>query len=434
MIKLLKLAQTNSFALLFEKVFRLTLSIAIISIMAKDFGVSLFGDFNSQIALCTLFIPFASLGLNKLVLKKMALDEDIKKAQNILSSAIAARFIAGLLISIISFAFFQNYAISFFLFTQSFLAFQLCESVLQYEGKFKFVSYIRLLITLLFTVIKLAVLKLYPTVDAMLIVFAFEILIIGIALLIIFKLRSSYRLSIRINTTLIISLLKSSLLLMISGVVATVYLKFDIIMLQYLGSSHEAGIYSAAARISEAWIFIPTILLARFYPVLLSLQSTNKELYKVSLQYLMDKTFLFGLIVVFIIFLSAPLIITGLYGEGFFESILILQLHSLATLFIAMRLLVSQWLIMNEGYMLSLLSHAAGAILNVILNYLLISNYGALGATIATILSYFTATYLCFFLSKKGREIRSSISQSFMFFTRYEVFFNMQMPWRNRGF
>src|SRR3546814_20113759 len=65
--------------------------------------------------------------------------------------------------------------------------------------------------------------------------------------------------------------LRRSWPILISGITAVIYVRLDVVMLTWWSSPEEAGIYSAAARLSEVWYFVPTLLMHAVFPGLLSL-------------------------------------------------------------------------------------------------------------------------------------------------------------------
>ena len=423
------LFKSNSFYILFDKIVKIISGLVAVSIIARSLGVDNFGEFNSLLAIAALFIPLASLGMNKLIIKEIS---DINESQSkgeLLTTAIFFRFFFGLFLSLLTHFYFNNLAFSFFIFSQAFLAFQLCELSLQYQEQFKLICKFRALITLIFAFLKCLVVLEYPQVSIVLCLFAFETLTVELMILAVFFKKSDFALTFNVNMKQGFRLLRKSFLLMLSAFLSVIYLKMDVVMLEKLHSTYEAGIYSAASRVSEAWIFIPTVMLARYFPVLLKIKLQNSVLFNKTLQFLMDKTLLLGLCVVVTVNLFAELIITVIYGESYVNSILILQLHIVATVFIALRVLVSQWLIIHEQFMLSVCSHLLGAVTNLILNFWLIPSHGALGATVATIFAYLTASYLVLFLSTKSTELMYSISLSLAFVFRLRTFLSLNKPW-----
>ncbi len=425
------LFKSNSSYILLDKIIKLASSLIVISLIARQLDVPLFGELISLLSIAALLVPIASLGLNKVVIKTLADIHDEKLKEIILSNSILMRFIVGFLLSGVSHLYSQNSVFTFYLCCQSFLALQLCEPTLHYQENFKAVCKARAFLTLVFALIKIVVAFVSPTIPTLLYVFALEILCIELAILAIFSTFSDCKLRASIDVQQCRLLLKKSLILMISAAISVIYLKLDVVMLEKMHSAYEAGIYSAASKVSEAWIFIPTVLLARYFPLQIKVHKIGGDLYHSTLQFMMDKTLLFGLSIVALTCLLSEQIIHTLYGARYADSVVILQLHTFASLFIAIRLLVSQWLILHEQYLMSLYSHMAGAFANVLFNYFLIPSYGAVGATISTILAYIIASYLSLFLSSKTAELRWAITLSFCFIFRLRAFLKIEKPWLN---
>src|SRR3546814_9257768 len=61
-----------------------------------------------------------------------------------------------------------------------------------------------------------------------------------------------------------------------------------VVMLTWWSSPEEAGIYSAAARLSEVWYFVPTLLMNAVFPGLLSLRRSDPDQYDLRVQDLFD--------------------------------------------------------------------------------------------------------------------------------------------------
>jgi PST family polysaccharide transporter len=66
---------------------------------------------------------------------------------------------------------------------------------------------------------------------------------------------------------------------------------------------------------------------------------------------------------------------------------------------------LSRWLLAEDLLRFSLVTHAAGALVNVALNLVLIPRHGAFGAAWATVISYASAGWLALFLSARTRPL-----------------------------
>ena len=192
--------------------------------------------------------------------------------------------------------------------------------------------------------------------------------------------------------------------LILSFVFVTIYLKIDQVMLAWMMDEREVGIYSVAARLSEAWYFVPTAIVVSLFPALIKMKKNNFGRYQHQLQKLYDLLFLIALVIAILVSLFANVIILALYGEAYAQSATVLVVHVWAGVFIFMRTLFSKWIIMEDLLILSLYTQGFGGLLNVGLNLLLIPQYGAVGAAIATLVSYAGASYFALFFIKSSRS------------------------------
>ena len=114
-----------------------------------------------------------------------------------------------------------------------------------------------------------------------------------------------------------------------------------------------------------------------------------------------------------------------------------LQIHIWAGVFIFMRALLSRWLLAEDLLRFSLVTHIAGAVMNVALNLMLIPRYGAIGAAVATVISYASAGWLALFLSARTRPMGRMMAKSLLLplrwgdLSRYSR--RLLMEWRDRG-
>lgn len=197
------------------------------------------------------------------------------------------------------------------------------------------------------------------------------------------------------------SLLSRSWPLILSGFGSIVYLKVDQIMLGNMASKEEVGIYSVAAQLSEVWYFIPTAITASVFPALLKTRKEDRSKYNKRLQQLYDFMFCGSLCVAVPVAFLADWGINLLYGVSYDRAAPILTIHIWASAFIFMRAILSKWLIAEDLYMFSLVTHGTGAVANVAINIVLIPLYGGIGAAVATVISYAAASYFALFLHRK---------------------------------
>lgn len=193
------------------------------------------------------------------------------------------------------------------------------------------------------------------------------------------------------------SWVKSLAPLALLGGVQAIKSETDIFMLGFLSSSDEVGFYKVAFQGSAVLAFISTAVQATLGPSIAKLFSSG-EINR--LQRIIKKA------TRVVVFLSLPAIpIIYIWGEKILE--IVFGTSFVAAYPVLLVLVVGQvisfilgfsWLIMNmTGHERSTLRlMVLGIVINVTCNFLLIPNYGALGAALASIISTFVWKYFLY--------------------------------------
>ena len=185
-----------------------------------------------------------------------------------------------------------------------------------------------------------------------------------------------------------------------------IYMKIDHIMLGEILGSQAVGIYSAATRISEIWYFIPTAIASSISPAIFSAKKEGDEiLYYRRIQQLLRLLSIIAIVIaVPMSFLSGD-IVTLLFGPEYSAAGSILVIHIWAAFFVFMGVGASSWFIAEGLTYLTFRRTLIGAVMNILLNFILIPMYGGVGAAIATVISQAFASFLSNGFSAKSRRI-----------------------------
>ena len=247
-----------------------------------------------------------------------------------------------------------------------------------------------------------------------------QVVILGLVLLFFYITKSDLRIrEWSFSWVKVKKLLGQGWLIYLGSIFAIINLKMDQVMLKWYQGAEQVGIYAVAAQISEAWYFIPTAIVASFFPKFIELREKNNEQYQVRLQQLFDILFLLALTVAVIVTFGGGLLINIFFGEQYEASAGILVVHIWAAIFIFMRALFSRWILMEDALVFSLITQGFGAVVNVILNYFWIQEYGALGAAYATLLSYAASSYIALLLYKKTRPVFWMMCKSIVMYSLF---------------
>lgn len=228
-----------------------------------------------------------------------------------------------------------------------------------------------------------------------------------VALLLFFTLgMNGQRLNqLRISLARARTLLQDSWPLLMSGIAIMIYMKIDQIMLGQMVGDEAVGIYSAAARISEVWYFIPTVIVASTFPAILEARKHSERQYYQRLQQLYDLMVLISFAIALPMTFLSTLLVTALFGQEFSSAGPVLAIHIWASVFVFLGVASSRWFVAESRQMLSFQRTALGAAANIILNLLLIPTQGPAGAAIATVASYAVAALFADLLQQETRSM-----------------------------
>jgi O-antigen/teichoic acid export membrane protein len=205
----------------------------------------------------------------------------------------------------------------------------------------------------------------------------------------------------RFDQRLAVTLLKQSWPLILSSFAIMVYVKIDQIMLGKMQGMEVTGVYAAAARISEIWYFIPTILASSLFPAIIRSKALGERVYHQRLQryYDVNAGLAYGLIMS--LSFGAPSIVRILYGQEYQGAETIVIIHIWASLFVFLGVARGQWLVAEGLLRFSLLATMLGALSNIALNLVCIPLFAGIGAAIATVISYALSGWISSFVSQQ---------------------------------
>lgn len=241
--------------------------------------------------------------------------------------------------------------------------------------------------------VKIGLIQLGAPLIAFAIAMVAEYALAGIGLIVAYRLQGNFLKAWQVNFRYAKTLLNDSWPLILSGIVIMIYMRIDQVMLGQMVGEKSVGIYSAAVKISELWYFVPNAIVNSVFPSIVQAKEISEEVYYKRIQKLLNVVAVLAYLVAIPVTFLAPWIVTLLYGKSYAEAGPILNMHIWAGLFVSLGLARSSWII-TEGLMkFSAATTAIGAVINIILNYLLIDKYGGLGAAIATVVAQIFASY-----------------------------------------
>lgn len=371
------------------------------------------GLLNASTSYIFLFAALASLGLDSFIVKE--LHQFPTKRDTILGTSFLLKTFAGILclpLIYVAWLIFPlaNVPYLFILilsFSGIFQSLTIIDSYFQSEVKSKYIMQVQMIGNMLSAAIKLVLIF---VLSAPLIYFVYayllDILILSVGYLWVYQQRGLHVLKWNYNGALAKKLLKLSWPLVISGIMVSIYMKIDVIMLkEMLGprGASASGAYATVVMFSEALNFVPVVIVSSLFPAILNARRDDAVRYEKRLQNLFD--LMVWLSVSFAIFVTfASPLIYKFFKPEYASAAKVLAVHVWGSIFVFLGVASSQFLI-TEGYnKLTFVRTGVGAIVNILLNFLLIPQMGMMGTAIATVIAYCCATFLILFIPKTHKQ------------------------------
>jgi len=214
-----------------------------------------------------------------------------------------------------------------------------------------------------------------------------------------------FKLSFLLNTALVKELIKFSIPLMFVGLLNYLMGWTDTLMLGYYKSTEIVGLYNAASPLAKLLLLILSSAGFLYMPLASTLYAQGKieeirNLYVLLTKWIFLLTFpLFSLM-----FLLPDFVITIFFGPTYIPSSSALRILSVGFIFHVIFGLNGISLVVIKENKFMMYSNLFSAILNVMLNAVLIPHYGLNGAAVATAISYLVGNILSsLWLYKKSR-------------------------------
>ena len=403
----------NSLLLISEKVILLGMAFLTSVLMARIAGPELFGQFSYITSFTALFIPLCVMGLNNITTKYFV--KYPKHSHHVFLSALILRgcgalsciIIGSLSAYLLGITGHQLHYIMALLTLQSFSLFYLVEFFFLAKKQVTYTLKIRLVVILTTSLIKIIIIMNGADLLSLIIIHGIEFVAIGLSYLVLYYKQGHHKKS-QLNKAVSLQsvgcFFHQGKWLLLSGVAAALYLKIDQVMIAHFYGPEQVAYYAAAAKLSEFWYVFPLLIANAFNPKLIQLKQESAHVYQQFLLKILSFMVATAIIISTATYFLATPLIHVIYGDNYHTSATILSIHIFATLFIFQRAILSKWLIIEDHYKFSLMSHGIGAISNILLNLVLIPLYGGIGAAWATLFSYMIASFLSLGLHKQTRK------------------------------
>ncbi|QDC70756.1 flippase [Candidatus Methylopumilus universalis] len=409
----------NSAWFLSERAFRLFSSIVVGAWIARYLGPYDFGLLSSAQNYVALFSSLSSMGLETILVREL-IKYKYKTNEIMLSSFIlilsgtalmnAVIFISLMLVNYDSTleALIMVISLSYF-----FHAFYVIDYYFQSKAKGNLVLFSTITSLIISSALKIILIIISAPVIMFGLVIFFDSIVASISYTYFFKKNFIlYPKKVAQLKKYLAYIIKESWPYLISGFLICFYMKIDQVIILHLLGNYSVGQYSAAARISEAFNFIPLAILSALFPSIQSAVKFPRGLYDNKMKSIYFVFILSSIMISLVISLNADFIISNVFGDSYKDSISILSIRIWSCVFVFIGLVSSRSLLAENLQVYALINTFLGAAINFILNIILIPKIGLNGAAFATILSFAFASYFSLLIWKKTRHIFFQITFS----------------------
>lgn len=409
-----------------EKLLQLLAGFLVVAVVAKYLGPEKFGVLSYATSMVAILASAGHMGLSGLVVRELI--SSPKEEGLVLGTSILLKFIGVLIgfLTILLLGFYTKSSHEEFLIlvvvalTLFFKPLEVINFWFESRIKSKYVAIANGSALIVSSVLKLLLVFLGAGIIFFAVAHVIQVVLACIILIFFFSYRSlSGFSSWNFSVDYAKNLLAKGWVIFLGSIFSVIYLKVDQVMLKWMVGAEEVGVYAVAATLSELWYFIPTAIVTSFFPRLIKLKDQESPVYIKRYQQIFDLLFIIALCVALVVTVFSEIVIKIFFGADYLASAEILVIHVWSAVFIFMRAAFSKWIIIEGALVFSLITQASGALINVLLNLVLIPLWGGKGAAIATLVSYAFASYFSLAIYRKTRIVFWMMSLAMMSPFRY---------------
>ncbi|WP_421811679.1 flippase [Flagellimonas sp.] len=400
----------NTSWLMGEKVLRLLIALSVGVWVTRYLGPEQFGILSYAQSFVGIFAALSSLGLNDIIIRELVKNQD--KRNLILGSSFGLQTLGSTIIMLlltISIYYNDNEPLTnriiIILGLLTFInSFNVIASYFHSQVKSKFYAMAGLVGVIISALLKVYLILGNYSLIYFVYVLAFDVIFLVSGLIWFYSKSGESLLRWKFSWSIAKDLLKDAWPLILSGIIISIYMKIDQVMIKEFLGNGEVGQYSAAVRLSEAWYFIPTIICSSLFPAIINAKLKDDTLYMDRLQRLYNLMVVLGAVIILPVLTLSDWMIQLLYGEAFQRSAGVLDIHILGSVFVFLGVANQKWFISENYQAYNIICLGAGMLVNIVLNVIMIPKMGIMGAAYATLISQFVASVLAPAFFKKTRN------------------------------
>ena len=421
----------NTVWLLISQFYTLIVGVLVGPLSARTLGPETYGDLVYAENIVSIFLTLSSLGMDSYIVAELSANPD--RDASTLGTALWLRLIsgtAGALLSIVTVYALRpdQKTIQMVAILESIQCILVVYSVFSCWMQSRLLSqYVSLASILAFTAS--AGWKIYSAASHPdIYYFALAVVIYAIVYLVVISI-AFFRLNPGIHLTYDPKLgryfLSRSWQFVLASMGSLVYSKIDQIMVGDMIDSTSLAFYNVAVVLIGYWNTIPNAFITSAQPVIIGIRSKDYKQYLRLYQETLLGITLLGIAAILGALLLAKPVIVLLYGETYIESVRLFHILIVSSLFSMLGSTRMIWIVAEKYERYSKYFVYAGAVTDIVMNYILIKWMGVDGAAWATVLTEIVVFFIAPLIFKETRVANR------YFFECWQVFPDLMLTMRN---
>lgn len=395
----------NAFWIIGCKIIKMILVLIVTMLTARYLGPSNYGVINYASGLVAFITPVMQLGINSIMVHEFVQypNEEGKiigtsMVMNIFSSILCIAGIIGFVL-IVNAGEIETILVcmiySLILVVQ---AMEMIQYWFQSKLLSKYTAIAMVFSYFILTIIQIVLLIFKANIYYFTLSYSIEFLLIDIFLIIAYKIVGTQKISFSVDVCK--RLWSMGKYYIVSSMMITIFAQTDKIMLKLMVSNEAVGYYSAGVTCAGMISFIFAAIIDSARSTIFQSKKESQEKFDINLQRLYSVIIYFSFFVSIFICILAPVIVGILYGREYYPTINVLRIIVWYTTFSYLGTIRNIW-ILSEGKQKYLwIINMSGALLNIIINIMLIPQMGILGAAIASLLTQIFTNVVIGFIFK----------------------------------
>lgn len=392
------------------KMFSLLMSLFVGALVARYLGPQRYGVLNYALSFVSIFAFLSSFGIDNILVRDLVKYKE--KTSEILNTAFILKLIGGFLVILISTLasviikndLYTTILVFIYSLHLIFVSLNITDSYFQSIIKYKYSFIAQISSTLAVSILKIYLIYAGLGTGWFIASLVFEIAFSSFILVALFKRKSGYKIKLRLDFAVAKKMLLDAWPFILTSAFYLIYTKIDQIMIGKMIDTASLGIYSAGVKLAEIWYFIPAIICGVLFPAIVNSKITRNDLYKKRIKNILILITTIAFSIALFEFIFAKYLILILFGKAYLDSIIILQIYTWAGIIISIIMVLQQYLTIENKTRLIMFSSFIGALVNIVLNFILIPKFGIIGSAWATIISYTIIPIYILILNKKINE------------------------------